>query len=207
MKAILFDLGGVLIDLEPSRVFEHWARVASVTSPSLAARWEIDEAYKSHEEGRLEFVEFTQHLGKQLGISIPQNDWQMGWNALLGQPFPQLLSRLAELSQRIPLFCYSNTNQTHWASLEARTNHRQLVSFFKKIYLSFAIGRRKPDVESYQWVADDMGYQPADITFLDDNVANIDGAERAGFRTQHVTEPEVVIDFLDALLASNSGVS
>ena len=201
MKAILFDLGGVLIDLEPSRVFEHWAKVASVTPSSLAARWKIDDAYKSHEKGELEFVEYTRHLGRQLGISIPPGDWQTGWNALLGQPFPYVLSRLSELGQQTPLFCFSNTNQTHWASLEARTNHRQLVSFFQKIYLSYAIGRRKPDVESYRWVARDMGYQPADITFLDDNEDNINGAEHAGFCTRHVTGPQVVIDFLDTLLA------
>ena len=51
MKAILFDLGGVLIDLAPSRVFEHWGKAASVTPASLAARWKIDEAYKAHEKG------------------------------------------------------------------------------------------------------------------------------------------------------------
>ena len=84
MKAILFDLGGVLIDLAPSRVFEHWAKAADVTPASLAARWKIEAAYEAHEEGKMEFIEFTSHLQKQLGISITQSDWKTGWNALLG---------------------------------------------------------------------------------------------------------------------------
>ena len=204
MKAILFDLGGVLIDLAPSRVFEHWAKAADVTPASLAARWKIEAAYKAHEEGKMEFIEFTSHLQKQLGISITQSDWKTGWNALLGQPFPELLPRLSALAKRIPLYCFSNTNQTHWTALTARTNHPQLGGFFQKIYLSYAIGRRKPNVESYRWVTNDMGYRPTDIAFLDDNAANIHGAKRAGLSTTHVTSPKVVIDFLDTLTESRS---
>ncbi len=204
MKAILFDLGGVLIDLAPSRVFEHWAKAADVTPASLAARWKIEAAYKAHEEGKMEFIEFTSHLQKQLGISITQSDWKTGWNALLGQPFPDLLPRLSALAKRIPLYCFSNTNQTHWTALTARTNHPQLGGFFQKIYLSYAIGRRKPNVESYRWVTNDMGYRPTDIAFLDDNAANIHGAKRAGLCTTHVTSPKVVIDFLDTLTESRS---
>ena len=204
MKAILFDLGGVLIDLAPSRVFEHWAKAADVTPASLAARWKIEAAYKAHEEGKMEFIEFTSHLQKQLGISITQSDWKTGWNALLGQPFPELLPRLSALAKRIPLYCFSNTNQTHWTALTARTNHPQLGGFFQKTYLSYAIGRRKPNVESYRWVTNDMGYRPTDIAFLDDNAANIHGAKRAGLCTTHVTSPKVVIDFLDTLTESRS---
>ena len=204
MKAILFDLGGVLIDLAPSRVFEHWAKAADVTPASLAARWKIEAPYKAHEEGKMEFIEFTSHLQKQLGISITQSDWKTGWNALLGQPFPELLPRLSALAKRIPLYCFSNTNQTHWTALTARTNHPQLGGFFQKIYLSYAIGRRKPNVESYRWVTNDMGYRPTDIAFLDDNAANIHGAKRAGLCTTHVTSPKVVIDFLDTLTESRS---
>ena len=204
MKAILFDLGGVLIDLAPSRVFEHWAKAADVTPASLAARWKIEAAYEAHEEGNMEFIEFTSHLQKQLGISITQSDWKTGWNALLGQPFPELLPRLSALAKRIPLFCFSNTNQTHWTALKARTNHPQLDSFFQKTYLSYAIGRRKPNVESYRWVANDMGYRPTDIAFIDDNEANINGAERAGLCATHITRPKVVIDFLDTLTESRS---
>jgi len=204
MKAILFDLGGVLIDLAPSKVFEHWAKAADVTPASLAARWKIEAAYKAHEKGKMEFIEFTSHLQKQLGISITQSDWKTGWNALLGQPFPDLLPRLSALAKRIPLYCFSNTNQTHWTALTARTNHPQLGGFFQKIYLSYAIGRRKPNVESYRWVTNDMGYRPTDIAFLDDNAANIHGAKRAGLCTTHVTSPKVVIDFLDTLTESRS---
>ena len=197
MKAILFDLA-------PSRVFEHWGKAASVTPASLAARWKIDEAYKAHEKGKMEFIDFTSHLQKQLGISLPQSDWKTGWNALLGQPFPDLLPRLSELAKRIPLFCFSNTNQTHWTALTARTNHPQLDSFFQKTYLSYEIGHRKPNVESYRWVANDMGYRPPDIAFIDDNEANIAGAERAGLSATLVTKPKVVIDFLDKLTVSRS---
>ena len=204
MKAILFDLGGVLIDLAPSKVFEHWAKAADVTPASLAARWKIEAAYKAHEKGKMEFIEFTSHLQKQLGISITQSDWKTGWNTLLGQPFPDLLPRLSALAKRIPLYCFSNTNQTHWTALTARTNHPQLGGFFQKTYLSYAIGRRKPNVESYRWVTNDMGYRPTDIAFLDDNAANIHGAKRAGLCTTHVTSPKVVIDFLDTLTESRS---
>ncbi|MCS5568289.1 MAG: HAD family phosphatase [Pseudomonadales bacterium] len=200
MKAILFDLGGVLIDLAPSRVFEHWGNTAAVPASTLAARWKIDAAYKAHETGEMEFVEFTGHLQTLLGISMTQNDWQTGWNALLGQPFPGVLSRLSKLKNRIPLYCFSNTNQTHWSALTARANHPPIESFFQQTYLSYAVGRRKPNIEAYDWVANDMGYRPTDVTFLDDNEANVLGAQQAGLETIHATKPRVTIDFLDNLL-------
>ena len=113
MKAILFDVGGVLIDLAPSRVFERWGIAASVPASTLASRWKIDAAYKAHERGEMEFAEFTGHLQSLLGISMTQNDWQTGWNALLGQPFPGVLSRLSKLKNRIPLYCFSTVSYTH----------------------------------------------------------------------------------------------
>ena len=200
MKVILFDLGGVLIDLAPSRVFEHWGNAAAVPASTVAGRWKIDAAYEAHEKGEMEFVEFTGYLETLLGISMTQKEWQTGWNALLGQPFPGLLSRLSELSKRIPLYCFSNTNHTHWSALIARTNHPPIESFFQQTYLSYAIGRRKPNVEAYQWVTNDMGYQPTDVTFLDDNEANVLGAQQAGLDAMLVTRPDTTIEFLDNLL-------
>lgn len=99
----------------------------------------------------------------------------------------------------MPLYCFTNTNATHqlaWQAMFAET-----LEPFDKVYVSSEIGRRKPDVASFHWVADDMGFPPSEIMFLDDSAENIAGAAEAGLQTCHVTGEEVTTNLLQQLLA------
>ena len=195
MKAVLFDLGGVIIEINPRACFEHWAGRAGVDIKELDARWLLDEAYKAHEVGAITFAEYTQRLSARLAIELTHDDWRDGWNALFVGPFRDVAAALAAAASRIPTYCYTNTNAEHqaaWQSLYGDT-----LEPFEKIYVSCEIGRRKPDVDSYLWVADDMGLAPGDIMFLDDSRENIDGAAAAGFQTLHVTGPHVTLRLLE----------
>ncbi|AFY01925.1 putative haloacid dehalogenase-like hydrolase [Bdellovibrio bacteriovorus str. Tiberius] len=56
---------------------------------------------------------------------------------------------------------------------------------FDRILTSFELGHRKPDSEIYLAAADEVGLSPSKIVFIDDSQANVDAAEKLGFRSFH----------------------
>jgi FMN phosphatase YigB (HAD superfamily) len=196
--ALLFDLGNVVIDLDVGRVFIHWAQAAGTESSALISRWTLDDAYKRHETGQLSFDDYTRHLAERLEVELSLDDWRTGWNAVFRDEFAQVRERLPELAGTLPCFCFTNTNPTHHA--ECRRRYAATLATFEKVYVSSTIGRRKPDVESFRWVAADMGYAPEAIHFIDDSRENIDGARRVGMRATYVKDADQVRAVIDAWL-------
>ena len=184
MKALLLDLGGVIIDVDPQRCFEYWAEAAGVDVGDIARRWRADEAYEAFEIGAIDFEEYLVSLSAQLGIPLDPDDWRAGWNALLGDPVTEVVAVLPTLAARVPLYCFSNTNVVHQAAWERR--HADALTPFRRIYVSWQLGMRKPSTAAYRRVADDIGVAPRDIVFLDDNAANVEGARAAGLVARHV---------------------
>ncbi len=198
-RAVLFDLGNVILELDVRRVFAHWADLSGESTDTLITRWVLDEAYRRHETGQLDFHDYAAHLSRMLDIELPASGWQAGWNALFRGPYADVTARLPSLSARLPCFCFTNTNPTHQAQWQR--DYPDAIKGFRKIYVSSEIGRRKPDPESYRWVASDMGFAPGEIHFIDDSQANVDGAISAGMRATRVRSEADVVAAMDALLS------
>ena len=197
MKALLLDLGGVILDIDPQATLAYWATAAGEDVGRVAARWQIDDAYKALEVGAIDFAEYTAALSRRLAIELSADQWRTGWNALLCEPFPAVAETLPEVAKRVPLYCFSNTNAVHQAVWQPRL--AELLASFKTVYASWQIGCRKPDVDAYLHVAADMGVAPADIVFLDDNRDNVAGALAAGLDARHAAGEEATCACLRAL--------
>lgn len=198
-RAVLFDLGNVVLELDVRRVFAHWADLSGESIDTLIGRWALDDAYKRHEIGQLDFRDYAAHLGRLLDIDLPTSGWRAGWNALFRGPYPNVTARLPDLSARLPCFCFTNTNPTHQAQWQS--DFPDVITDFQKVYVSSEIGRRKPDPESYRWVASDMGFLPGEIHFIDDSPENIEGAISAGMNATLVRNEADVVAAMDALLS------
>ena len=194
MKALLLDLGGVVIDVDPQRCFEYWAEAARVDVGHIADRWCAGTAYEAFEIGAIDFEEYLVDLSRRLGVSLKHHDWQAGWNALLGDPIAEVVAALPALASRVPLYCFSNTNVVHQAAWERR--HADALTPFRRIYVSWQLGMRKPSVSAYRRVADEIGIAPRDIVFLDDNAGNVEGARAAGLVARHVPNSAVTLAVL-----------
>jgi putative hydrolase of the HAD superfamily len=199
VKAVLFDLGNVVLELDVRQVFARWAELSGEPIDALTSRWVLDDAYKRHEVGELDFHDYAAHLGGMLGIELSTSEWRAGWNALFREPFPEVAARLPGLSARVPCFCFTNTNPTHQAQWQS--DFPAAIADFRKIYVSSEIGRRKPEQESYRWVASDMGFAPHEIHFIDDSRENVDGAISAGMQATLVRSEADVVAAMEALLS------
>ena len=189
-KAVLLDLGGVVLEIDFHRVFASWANHSGVDKSIFYEQWSLDDAYKQHEVGALSFQEYSAHMSRSLGVSMSELSWQKGWNALWVGTYKSVIELLPLLAQKYTLCAFSNTNATHAASF----NHHfgTELSHFETLYLSQEVGQRKPDTQAFLTVCENMGYAPKDVGFLDDTLENVKGAKDAGLEAYHTrTEAEV----------------
>lgn len=177
-RALLFDLGGVLLELHGERPFAYWAARAGCSAEDLRARFAQDAAYHAFERGEIGAAEYFAALSARLGIALTQAEWLAGWNAMLGEPFAELADIVRALHGRVPLYLFSNTNAAHHAAWQPRC--APLLRSFSGCFLSHELGLRKPDAAAFAAVVERIGVPPEAVLFVDDLEANVHGARAAG---------------------------
>jgi putative hydrolase of the HAD superfamily len=192
--AIVFDLGGVLVEVDIRRALRHWATLAGVPIETISARWQQDEAYCAHERGELDDASYFAHLRSTLHLHIDDRQMLDGWNAVLGEPLPGMETLVRGVARKHPLYVFSNTNPAHIAHFRPR--YRPLLSHFRHVYTSCELGSRKPEPEAFARLAAQIGVPPERLLFFDDLEANVQGARRAGLNAFRVTRAEEIAALL-----------
>jgi len=199
IEAILFDLGGVVFDIDFGRAFASWGRAAACDPVALRARCRNDDdAGLRYETGRLGDVAYFDSLKTALGVEISDAALLDGWNAIIGGEMPGIAAELASAGARWPLYAFSNTNKAHQAFFTER--FAAVLGHFRHVFASCDIGLRKPDAEAFRFVVDAIGVPAGRILFFDDLAANVDGARACGMTAVRVTSPSTVRDTVAALV-------
>ncbi len=187
VDALLFDLGGVILEIDFTRAFAAWAAAAGVAANAIAARFAFDEAYAAHERGEIGAAEYFASLRRSLGIGLSDTQFLAGWNAIFVGEIAGARELLAAAALRRPLYLFSNTcavHREHWMP-----RFGELLRPFAQRFLSCEIGLRKPDPEAFTWVSRRIGVPPQRIAFFDDTAENVAGARTAGLRAFQVHSP------------------
>ena len=195
VRALLFDLGGVVLEFDFKRAFRVWADRACCDPAELERRFSFDEAYEQHERGELDAAGYFAALRRSLGLTLSDEEIVSGWNDIYLAPVPGMSALLSAASQRFSLYAFTNSNPTHksaWASRFADE-----LSVFRSIFVSSDLGLRKPDPEAFTAVAGRIGFQVSELLFFDDTPENVDGARTVGIRAVLV---ESSADVREALL-------
>ncbi len=196
-KALLLDLGTVVLDVDFRRTFRAWANTSGAPERRFFERWKTDHHYEQHELGALTFKDYAQHLASRFDVDMSLTAWRNGWNDVFVELLPGVLPLLESLAKRMPVYCFTNTNATHEACWRRRYPE---LAVFHHIFVSSRIGRRKPAESAYHYVADRMGFAPSDIWFLDDNRDNVEGAINAGLITFRIRTADDVTRVLGHVL-------
>ena len=195
--ALLFDLGRVVLDIDFSKVVASWAGHAGCEPSHLVGRFSPDEAWRRHERGEISDAAFFESLRASLGIDITDMQFLEGWNAIFAGEMPGMAAMLARAGARLPLYAFSNTNGAHVEHFSRA--YADVLGHFREIYLSSAIGLRKPEAAAYDHVVKAIGVPASRIVFFDDSADNIAGARAQGLTAVHVKSPDDVAAALAAL--------
>ena len=195
--ALLFDLGGVVIDIDFNRAFARWAAHAGCDERLVRERFSPDAAYNRHEIGEIGIEDYSASLRASLDLDLTHAQFLDGWNAIFIGEIPGIAGLLARAAQHLPLYAFTNTNPTHAAVWSAE--FAGALKHFKTIFVSSSIGLRKPDAEAFRFVVNEIGVPANRILFFDDSPHNIAGARACGLQTVLVKTAKDVAAALAAL--------
>jgi putative hydrolase of the HAD superfamily len=195
--ALLFDIGRVVIDIDFNKALACWAGHAGCEPSDLVGRFARDDIYQRHETGSIDDAAFFAGLRRSLGIDLSDAQFLQGWNAIFAGEMPGIGSLLTRAGAQVPLYAFSNTNNAHVEHFSQA--YAEVLGHFREIFLSSAIGLRKPDAAAYDHVVRAIGVPAHRIVFFDDLAENIDGARARGLTAVHVTSPDDVAEALSAL--------
>ena len=197
IKNIIFDLGGVIVNINHSRTHEAFLKLAHGGDLSKAyTLTKQSPIFDKFECGHLTPEQFRVEISTLLGISADTKAFDEAWSALLVD-FPRArIELLQSLSERFHLFLLSNTNAIHVpfinSLLQHDTGHHSLDKLFTKVYFSHVIRKRKPTPEAYLHVLEDSGLIASESLFVDDLLANVEGARAVGMEGLHLTNGDIV---------------
>ncbi|MGD9008480.1 MAG: HAD-IA family hydrolase [Desulfobacteraceae bacterium] len=185
VKALLFDIGGVVIDFDFNRVFERWANDSRRSLEEIQSRFSFDHSFEAFERGEIEATDYFNSLRTTLGIDISDRQFEDGWNRVYIGEIDGMAELLEFAQQRLPIYALTNSNAVHkeiWS-----TQFGKILSRFRTVFNSSDIGKRKPDPEVFHFIADATGVDLHQMILYDDLVENIAGAQAVGMNTVHVT--------------------
>lgn len=200
VKNIIFDFGGVLLDLDPTKSFLALGELMEKPPKEALALYESNKTlFDDFEMGKVITENFLWKL-QNMCPKIPQSHVIIAaWNAMLLGWNPEKLRFLHEVKSKFNIYLLSNTNEVHleWVRRDLKKNHSIEDFdnlFFKKTYYSHIIEMRKPHAEIYHYVLQDADIKAEETLFIDDNVVNIDSARLLGIKSHlHITNAPIDI--------------
>lgn len=194
---ILFDLGGVLIELTGTAQMGAWSGIAD--NEELWRRWLTSPGVRRFETGRSTADEFAAAMCLEFALPVAAAEFMAEFAMWPRRVFPGAHELLGALASRHRLAVLSNNNAVHW---ERISRDMGLGDYFGASFLSHEIGLIKPDRAVFEHVADVLGYPPGRVLFLDDNQLNVEQAAAVGMvahRVAGVAETAAVLVSLGLL--------
>ncbi len=180
IELILFDVGGVLIELTGVPALE-WTE-GRMDEEELRRCWLTSPAVRKFETGRSDSDEFARGVVSEFELPVTPDDFLREFSMRPKGPYSGAADLLRSLSGTFRLATLSNTNEIHWP----RFQEFGILDFFQDHFVSHKIGVLKPDMAAFQHVVEATGVPPECILFLDDYQLNVDGAKAAGMQACRV---------------------
>jgi putative hydrolase of the HAD superfamily len=199
IDALLFDLGGVVIEIDFDRVFSHWALCSNQNLESIKSRFHFDSYYERHERGEIEASEYFASLRRSLGINITDEEFIAGWNAIYVGEIPGVATMLSDVKEKLPIYAFTNSNSAHQLVWSKMFGH--VLNLFREVFVSSEMGKRKPEPAAFKTISREIGVKPEYIVLFDDSLENIAGAQQIGMQAVHVESPEDIQIILKEILA------
>jgi len=187
IKHIIFDLGGVLINLNYPATEQAFANLGLKNFNDIYTQLKQDTLFDDFETGKIDREHFIAAMKAAAGVPLTDEQVITAWNAML-LDFPlRRLQILQQLRLHYDLFLLSNTNEVHEEAfndiLYKAHGMPNIGVFFDKVYLSHRVGMRKPNADIFQRVLEDNGLKAEQTLFIDDTPQHIAGAQALGIQT------------------------
>lgn len=176
---VLFDLGGVLVELTGVPTMGTWAAID--VDDELWHRWLTCPWVRRFERGECSADDFARGMVDSWRLPVAPDVFLESFRIWPRGLFPGARELLEALAPGLERACLSNSNELHWP--RAR-DEMELGTLLDRHFVSHEIGMVKPDAEIFEHVVESLARPPDRILFLDDNQLNVEAARAAGLSAE-----------------------
>lgn len=188
-KAIIFDLGGVLLDIDFKLSEKAFAELGVTNFSDFFNQFHSNDLFRRLETGMDDQL-FYDDLRTATGLSLSDEQIKDAWNALLLDFRTESVAVLPQLREKYDLYLLSNTNEIHLQEFQRRYEAWRPGQIFDDLfdaaYYSHRIGHRKPNASAFEYVLEKHGLIATETIFIDDSINNIEVAQQLGLQTVHL---------------------
>lgn len=183
---IIFDLGGVIIDLDIPRTQQ---ALAALGVPDELLDYSCSETsvlFRNYESGLISSNDFRDKMRQRSGLNFSDEVFDEAWSKMLVGVNPETIDLLLKLKKTHRIFLLSNTSPIHALRFEdffMKTAGVRMADCFEKRYYSFETGLHKPDPEAFLLILKENRLLAKECLFIDDTEPNVKAAEALGFNT------------------------
>lgn len=200
IKNLLFDLGGVIIDIKRERCVEAFEKLGLENADSFFGLYAQTGIFMAIEDGSISTEQFHAALRELLPSGT--TDYQIDTafqKFIIGIPLHRLQA-LRDLRRRgFGIYLLSNTNPIMWRGVIAGEFGKEGLrreDYFDGMVTSFEAKAAKPDHRIFEYTAAELDIDPAETLFFDDSVTNVEAARACGFQAVHVAPGTEFTDYL-----------
>ncbi len=203
IKNLIFDLGGVILDLSVDKTIHALSQLSGLYSAQVIQLYKHSVTFNAYERGDVTDSEFRNFIRSTFAVTATDQQIDNCWNAMLcGIPLENL-TLLSNLKNSYQVILLSNTNNIHLEYINnvimpVVTAETSLASYFHRMYYSHLMNMRKPDAEIFNHLLIENNLIPEETLFLDDNEFNLRGAAALGIKTAYVTHLNFILEYFHA---------
>lgn len=202
IKNLIFDLGGVIIDLDVPKTLTGFSNLSGLHPQDVTRLFKSADGFEKYERGEYSDQEFRDFVRDLYKINVDDESLDTCWNAMiLGIPALKL-ELLTSLKKKYNTFLLSNTNTIHLTHINTvvlppSETVPSLDSYFHGSYYSHIMGKRKPEARIFHQVIEENNLDPVETLFFDDNPDNVAGAKAVGLQAAFVNTPDFILHYFD----------
>jgi len=197
IKNIIFDLGGVLLNIDFKRTEEAFRLLGIENFSDYISQFHITDFFEKYETGKITDDEFVEGLSRIIGAPVEKKKIIAAWNAMLMDFPPERVAFLQKIKSTYRTFLLSNTNALHHDEFQQRLFDLyglRLEDLFGKAYYSHVVNLRKPGAAIFQMVLDENKLLSEETLFIDDTYSNFEQAVQLGIQVHHLKLGESITD-------------
>lgn len=201
IRNLLFDLGGVIIDLDQQRCVDALVALGDTRAGEMLGLYGQQGEFRKLEAGEISAADFLGYMRRRIGRDeVSDREIVDAINAfLIGIPVERL-QLLRKLRSRFKVMMLSNTNPIMYDTKIADFFAQEGLTvndYFDEIFLSYQLKACKPDAEIFEKVIEASHIVPQETLFFDDSQKNLDAAAALGFKTHLVTADSGITSFFN----------
>lgn len=199
MKNLMFDLGGVIMEIERQRAVDALKAIGLDNAGEMLGEYGQHGIFLELELGNVTPQQWRDELRRHINGDVNDAEIDRAFEQfLIGIPVRRL-RELEELHRDHKLYLLSNTNKVMWDGIildEFRKDGHDIGYYFDGVIPSFEVHCYKPDAQIFIKACDKFGIRPEDTIFFDDSIANVEGARALGFGGVHVADNRPFREYL-----------